>query len=341
MNAELHTLAEACSSAVRRGLDYLLGHYDPAGGETTLARNLVAHYKMPYVLARLGRADVAGGAMDHIANEFLDEQGDLRRQGSKTLNPVYADHLDHYMTTWVIRGAAALARREAAEGMLEYLKTQQDGQTGGIGTRRGAGQADVGTTAAFGLAACDVGDIQAAAAAAGFLGLALDAQPTADALPLRFDGRNPVRQYPTDAAGFFVIHADAEGQAYWFPGIAVAFLTRLAMETGQDAHATRARDFMAFAMTCADDKYATLASGKLGWGAKLLGLHTGEAAFFHPARIVAENLLHVQRDDGRWTLPDDGGGAQEDPAVTLDVTAEMSLWLLEAEDLFRSQGSAG
>ena len=341
MKAGSDKLADECGSGVKRGLDYLIQHYCPIRGNDSLARDLVAHFRMPYVFARLGRPEVADRAMDHISNEFFDGDGDLRRQGCKTRNSVYADYFDHYMNTWVVRGAAALERQQMAGAMLDYLKTQRDVQTGGIYSRRGSEETDMGATAAFGLAACDVGDVDSALAAGEFLGWVLDSQLAGDDLHLRFEGRKPVQQYPADVEAFYVIHADAEGQGYWCPGIAVALLTRLATESGRDAYAARARRFMSIIMGCADDKYATLASGKVGWGAKLLFLRTGETAFLDVARAVAENLIRMQLADGHWGLRQGGNAEQEEPAVMLDMTAEMSLWLFEAEGLFRDAGSSG
>jgi len=296
MSGELQELAGRCGAAAEVGIGYLLKRYDGGGFYKNVAGDLVAHYKSPYVLWRLGAEDKAAAVLGHILGEFLDEDGDLQRNGPCTRNPVYADNLHHYMNSWVVRGAAALGTRDAGEKMLGYLKTQQDGQTGGVFTRRGAKSADVGSTAAVGMAACDMGDMDVASGAGRFLLSALDSQPGGEDFYLRFRGAAPVREFPEDTAGFHVIRAGVRNQAYWFPGFAMAFLCRLAVDAGEDAYTAGARGYLAVVANCADDKYSTLASGKLGWGMGAL----------------------YRRSQRRRRTAGSGGGRRRKPALAAD-----------------------
>ena len=153
MNKNPSPLAEQCEDAVNHAVAFLFDHLGPDGSYPTAAHDLVAHYKTPLVLKALGHPERASRALEFILETFLDEHGDLKRPGRKTDNAIYATHLSHYMNSWVVRGACALDRRDVAARLLEYLKTRQDPDTGGVCTKEGEMETDIGTAAAFGHAA--------------------------------------------------------------------------------------------------------------------------------------------------------------------------------------------
>ena len=324
VSPESNSLAERCQTAADRGVAYVERYRRDDGAYANFADDLVAYYKTPFVWQYLGRTEQAQRSLEYLFNTFLDDDGDLRKKGEKTTNPVYSKHLDHYMNTWVVRGAVAQDRRPEAIRMLAYLKTQQDQASGGVKTRRDAEQVDVGTTAAFGIAALDADDLLAAVQAGDFLLAALDAQPDADKFYLRFEKGELVTTFSDDDAPFLVIRSADQGQSYWYPGIAMVLLTRLAEDTGKQVYEAGALRYMDFFDRCASDRYGTLASGKLGWGASGLYRRTADRNLFDAAAAVASSLIDLQLREGQWAFSQD----PDEPvsAATIDATVELALW---------------
>ena len=333
MNAKPSLLSRQCEEAVRLGVAFLLDHLQPDGSYSDVIDDLVAHYKTPFALKELGYSQEARKTLGYVLNTFLDEDGDLQRPGRKTDNAVYAAHLSHYMNSWVVRGAVALDQNEATAGMQAYLKTQQDAETGGVYTSRGSTQAGVGTTSAFGIASLDAGDTPAARRAAEFLMFALDNQPTEGAFHLCFSGRQPLLAFSAEDAAFSVIRMNEQAQAYWVLGMAMAFLTQLADESGGTHFLDAARRFMKLFTACASDKCSVLASGKVGWGIKTLYQHTGDRDLLDVAADITRKMLALQWQDGRWSFAE--RDAEETvSAVTIDVTTELLLWTHYLGELF-------
>lgn len=335
MATETEKLVENCQAAVTHGVNYLLDRLRPDGSYADVGVDLVAYYKSPYVLNRLGHPQRARRTLDFLLATFLDADGSLRKPGQETTNPGYATYLVNYMHTWVVRGAAALDDQQAVRHILGYLNTQQNATTGGVCRRRDVDRVDLGTTAALGVAALDAGDLDLAVRAGKFLIAALARQPGGDEVFLCFEQADPVREFPQAESVFFVIRTGEPAQAYWVPGIAIVFLTRLAAQTSDDAYLDGARAFVGIVDRCADDKYATLAGGKVGWGMKTLHHATGDKKSLDAAATIAQNLCTAQIDDGRWTRADPDDIAPTALAMTVDITAEISLWVHELRELLR------
>jgi len=83
-----------------------------------------------------------------------------------------------------------------------------------------------------------------------------------------------------------VIKSADPGQSYWYPGIAMAFLTRLAQETGRKTYEAGAHQYMEFFDKCAADRHTTLGSGKVGWGTSALYIAPPIRTCFLPLRML-------------------------------------------------------
>ena len=337
MDTDTSKLVRTCETALAHGLDYLLERLGPDGTYAVVGRELAAYYKLPYVLWKLGHAQQARLSLEYILNEFLDADGSLRKGGQETANSIYITHTRNYMNTWLVRGAVALDCKDAAEQMLGYLKTQQHAETGGVYARPAAERTDIGTTSAFGVAALDAGDLESAIRAAKFLLLALNSQHTENDLYLCLEGKTLMREFPKEQEVFFVIRTQETNQAYWYIGIAMAFLARLGRQAADDTYIDAAQKFREIVANCAEDKFAKIASGKVGWGMKTLYQATQDKNLLGPVAQIAKNLCAIQLKDGQWTLPGfQDSSSQEAVAVTLDITVEIALWVTELKELLNS-----
>jgi hypothetical protein len=76
--------------------------------------------------------------------------------------------------------------------------------------------------------------------------------------------RERLTDFAAGEAGFFVIRSNVTGQSYWYPGISIDFLTRLASESGDHGFVEGARRYVEVIAGLAGHKYKTLASGNVG-----------------------------------------------------------------------------
>ena len=326
----------ALAAATRAGA-WIVGQQRPDGSFRADADGVGAYYKIPYMLATLGRLGEAARLLDWVADHHFTPDGDFRAQERKA-RAAFHDSWPTYSNAWLVQGAHKAGRFDLSFPGAEFILGHQT-PAGGFGVLAdGRPELECVCTSWGGLAVLTVGHLEAAKRAGQCLVRLVDQQPHPDRFYFRMkpDGELMVDAPPGQELGYFVDSGKLE-QIYFHPGIALAFLCRLHLATGDEEFAAAGRRIFDFTRRCAPDVYRTPPSGKLGLGAVLLAGITGEREPAAAAREVADYLVGTQQPDGFWLLPDLPIYAsikdKNDPEITLDITAEFGTFLHEIASL--------
>jgi hypothetical protein len=179
-------------------------------------------------------------------------------------------------------------------------------------------------TAHLGMAALYFGDLQRATGAGRVLQQFLDLQPDSGhrfLLRMEHGGRLHT-DYPAEAAGLHVIHADQPGQAWFFIGYPMAFLARLYLATGERDFLSGASRYFDFARRCGKPLIAEHFAHKVAWGAAELGRASGNPEHLALSAKVVDRLMAAQDASGSWL-------ADQAVCTRFDQSAEVAIWLLE------------
>ncbi|MGK4006204.1 hypothetical protein WMF31_26530 [Sorangium sp. So ce1036] len=327
-------LADRCHAAALRAADWIEGQLQPDGSFGPDITDLAAYYKAPSLMHLIGRPRAAHRLLDHIAAAFGDPSGDFNTApGVKTADPVLSQY-PGYLNGWILLGAHRAGRFDVSLRAWKYLRGFQHPRLGaalldGPGSGGKQGQVEMLMTAHLGLAALHLGDLRAARAAGKALLDFHDLQPDVEErLYLRRSkGGDLVTSYPPEQAALHVVEARRPGQAWFFVGYPIAFLTQLYRATGRRRYLRGARRYVKFARRCGALPSEHFGH-KVGWGSALFARASGSPGARRLAAAVATNLLAAQAADGGW-LPDA-------PLVNrLDQSAEVAQWLLEIAWLLR------
>jgi hypothetical protein len=314
---------------IRRAIDFLLEQQNADGSMYPVEEGAAGYYKVPYAFSLAGESEAGLKLLSWVRENNFAADGDFCGQ-FRRLPP--HEFFYHYTNAWLICGAAKLAQFDLAHKGVERLVQWQHPSTGGFLTMGPAsdpdGEQDIMSTGAAGLACLYTGRLDSAVKVGENLRLIYDGQPSIDdSFYFVNDGHGKlVREWPEDKEVWYVIRTAEEKQWYFECGLAALFLTGLYRATGSEEWLELARKYLDWVERCADDRYATPQSGKVGWGAAALYAVTGEDKYRDVAATVADYLCDSQDHDGSWINP-----ALESPAryVVMDVTAEFAVLLSE------------
>jgi len=328
----------AYRAAAVKAVRWLLAQQNPDGSIHPVEQGLAAYYKVPYAFSLGGRSAEAVKLLAWVRDNVLTEEGDFvgpyPRQGPHTT-------YYHYPNSWLVAGAHRLGQFQVSVPGAEFLVTMQHPQSGGFLT--GGPDAtlnsltDMMSTSLAGLACLYTGHLEQALAVGGFLRHVWDSQPS-PANTLYFCTHNGAALVTDSSGDELVARAiDARTPRQWYfeAGLAAVFLARLYMATADQKHLSYAQQYIEFVERCADDRYRTPQSGKVGWAAALLFALTGNANWQRIAAAVADYLVASQQEDGSWQNPAVG---TQLAYATVDVTAEFAIILCEiAEGLMAGE----
>jgi hypothetical protein len=207
-----------------------------------------------------------------------------------------------YFNSWISWGAHRMFRYDLSVPATRFIASCQSGDGSFPSNPHGPEQVvDLFVTSASGLALADTGHLEEAARAAAFVARELDDQPRDDGLTIAWgrdeEGRRAVQASPDRT---FIRYHDEGKQHYFSPGMALVFLSRMWLATGDGA-------ILAAAERCRDACRRMLPGaarwgqgGKVGWGAALLWQITGNPTDLDLAARVLGYVLETQAEDGRW-----------------------------------------
>jgi hypothetical protein len=108
---------------------------------------------------------------------------------------------------------------------------------------------------------------------------------------------------PSPLQWVLAIDFDKPRQAYFYPGIAAAFLALYAMRTGDRAALAAGHDYLAINIAGTNAQFDDLASVqacKFGWGAALMQIADPGRDYESNLVQMAEWFIARQRPDGSW-----------------------------------------
>jgi hypothetical protein len=307
------------------GARYLLGRQREDGLIGEPDWGMAAYYKAVWAFTAAGHTAAASRLLAWVrAHNFDPGTGDFRGEHPRgqALEAVYP-----YPNAWLAIGAQKLGAFDIARRAADFIVTLQDTATGGFRARPeqgGDSPQDVLSSAQAGLACLFTGRLGNARFTAHFLRTVMEEQPEPETKLYFVWQRDGLRlDFKPDHEKFFVLHAGQPLQPYLQIGIAAAFLSRMAMASGETSNVELARRYLEPAFRATSAMYQTAQAGKAGWGAALVHQLTGEDRYRGLAFRVAEALCAQQNPDGSWH--NTGGFTHE--AVTEEVTAEFVVLL--------------
>lgn len=306
------------AEAREHGATYLLGRQRDDGVIGDPSEGLGSYYKAAWAFAGVGLVAAGARLVGWLRRHMLSPEGDIR--GEFMRGPL--DYVYSYPNAWVICGAQKLGHFDVAQRGVDFISTLQDEATGGFRTQldRPESAQDVMSACQSGNAALYTGRLDVARNVARFLQAVWQAQPEPESALYYMwrPGSGLITETAPEKQRNIVIRADEEKQRYFQMGIAAAFLTKLALATGDEAHLDLARKYLDLAFRCTDGMYQTAQVGKVGWGAALLFGATGDERIGGLASRVGAAMLDQQNGDGSW----DNTGGFSTQAVREEVTAE-------------------
>jgi hypothetical protein len=329
----MNSRCEAYIESARKAARWIVDRQKADGSLFDVEAGVGGYYKVPYALGISGFATEAMRLLRWVRAHHFTPEGDFRGPSRKAMLSVH-DDWPTYSNSWLVQGAHRLGQFDLSFKGADFLLSHQAPCGGFRSVEAGKPYVDCLSTSWPGLAQLTVGRLESAAAAEQCLRRLVAAQPD----PTRFyfrmttDGEL-ITEVPEGAALGYYVDAQCPQQIYFFPGIAMIFLCRWHLATGDAASLDAARAIFDFAERCQDDVYCFPPSGKLGLGCALLASITGEAKPRQAAQAVGDYLVRTQRADGAWILPDVEVYRmiedKEDPELLTDVTAEFATFLCE------------
>lgn len=297
------------------GAGWLLARWNK-DGSLLEAKDLSAYYKAPVALLWSGYADEARAVLEFVKNRFLRDGGDLDGTGV-----AWIEQYRIYPHAWLAWGAHELGDFQLAQELTGFLKGRWNLESGGFRTRED-GTEEIMTTSMAGLACLVNGESAVAAGTARWLEMIFRTQPDLqkELVHVWRPGEGLVRG---DGSAAFVVDCSKLRQWYFQYGISAAFLAEYAKRTGRHEALRLAEEYLRASAFCAEDRYRTPQSGKIGWGAAWVYAQTRDAEELRLVEQVSEGLRALQCGDGSWNAE---GVYEAKPtasdAARFDVTAE-------------------
>jgi hypothetical protein len=317
-----------CRQAATRTVDWFAARIKSDGSLGDDCQDLACFYKLPYLMQLAGHAAEAHRLLDYIRDRFLGPDGDfLSSNRVKTIDPVLALY-PGYINGWITMAAHKLGRFDLSFPAWDYLRGFWNADLSGFAIDRTAGgvngTVEVLMCAHLGLGALYLGDLELARGAGQALRQFLRLQPSPDMrFYLRMAGAGHLEtDFSSEDAALHVIAAEQPGQAWFFIGYPIAFLTRLFRATGEPRDLETARGYFDFAQRCAPRMLGEHLAHKVAWGAVELASVTGEASHWALGAEISRKLIEAQGRDGIWM-------SDQPPHTRMDQSAEVAIWLLE------------
>lgn len=316
-----------------KGARWLLGQQNPDGSFSSIEEGVDAYYKIPYALAVAGYPRQAHQLIDWtIRSGALTPEGDLRGKTVKAQNPWHSECYT-YSNSWMVIGAQRLGRFDYARRGMAFILRFISIANGGVFSEpafalAGKGRQDMVVSSQAGSACLYMGLWGEATCIGNWFVEMLRLQP--DIEHALYACSDPsiglITDYPANYPLMYVVKTTEKGQWYFYPGIAMGFLSKLYLATGRQEYLQASEQYFEFTTRCREDVYCSGPSGKVGWGCAQMYWITGEDKYRQAAIAVGDYLLDTQKAEGVWDL---GGPYASDRATLLDITAEFVVWLAE------------
>ena len=319
--------------SARRAAQWIVDCQRPDGSFFDADMGISGYFKIPYALGISGFVPEAVRLLRWVAQNHFTAEGDFRSPRRKASTTKH-DDWPTYSNAWLIQAAHRLNQFDLSFHGAEYLLKHRAPCGGFHALENGKPYIECLCTAWAGMAQLSVGNITVAAGVAQCLQSLVDQQPD----PSRFYFRTTtdgqlITDVPDGAALGYYVDSTREDQIYYHPGVAMIFLCRYYLATGEASALRTAETIFAFSERCRPDVYAFPPSGKLGVGCALLASITGKPEPRRAAESVADYLVATQQPDGYWRLPEVDIYRtitnKDSLEITMEISSEFTAWLWE------------
>jgi hypothetical protein len=316
-----------------KGAQWLLQQQAADGSFSPIEEGIDAYYKIPYALAVTGYPRQAHQLLDWVIRAgALTPEGDMRGQSVKAQS-IWHNESYTYSNSWMVIGAQRLGRFDISRSGMAFILKFLSSANGGIFSEpaslvAGRGRQDMVVSSQAGSACVYMGLWAEAMQIGDWFVEMLRQQP--DISRALYACSDPeiglILDYPADYPLMYVVKASEPAQWYFYPGIAMGFLSKLYLATGKREYLDASEGYFDFTTHCREDVYRKGQSGKVGWGCAQMYWITGDEKYRRAAAEVGDFLLETQTGSGLWDLGGPYGSAR---ATILDITAEFVVWLAE------------
>jgi len=257
--------------------------------------------RFPWTFALLGETEKGAAVLDWADREGLGDNGDFQA------GPAYGKgRFGAYPVGHLTMGALLLERHDVASRLFDRIGALE--QHGGMPVDPPGGPyaelTDLLSTAQVGMAAVLGGRMDLAKRIRDWVLACLAEQP---ALPnTLYTLRSPqglVTDVPGDLAWVGAIQFQEARQAYFYPGIAAAFLAIYAMRTGDTDALAAGHAYLSINLAGTQAQFDDLASVqacKFGWGVALMQIADPARDYSDTLVRMADWFIARQREDGSW-----------------------------------------
>ncbi|MCS3835668.1 hypothetical protein HNR03_000248 [Pseudomonas sp. JAI111] len=292
----------ALEEARQRAIGWFSAHVSedgmPAGADKGNA-----WWRAPWALCVAGAPQLASSMLGWIERNALTPEGDLRDGcfgGGGADSPVY-------LLSPIAIAAQLLARYDIADKVMRRTKDFWDPQTGGVFEFRDPGAdpiQDMLKTCQLGVSALAVGDVSVLEGIYNWLRTHLDAQAE---LPERLytTSRNghPVSELNDRERFARCVEFNKPRQAYFYPGIAAAFLAGYYQKTGNHEALKLADRYLALNENGTFEQFTDTGSVqicKFGWG--VAAMYSAQPTEYRLRWLneMADWFISRQEPDGSW-----------------------------------------
>jgi hypothetical protein len=315
------------------GARWLLAQQKADGSFSSIEEGVDAYYKIPYALSVTGHPRQAHQLLDWTLREgALTPDGDLRGKTVKAQDRWHSQCYS-YSNSWMVIGAQRLGRFDYARPAMAFIRGLLSAANGGVFSEpafavAGSGRQDIVVSSQAGSACLYMGLWDEATRIGDWFIEMLRLQP--DPERILYTCCDPqtglITEYPAEEAILYAVDTAKPLQWYFYPGIAMGFLTKLYLATGRQAYLDASASYFTFFTRCHADAYNYGPSVKVGWGSSIMYSITGDEKYRQAASAIGDAILGAQRDDGHW---DPSVGNPITRYILMDATAECTAWMAE------------
>jgi len=309
-----------------RARDWLLQRVG-SGGAPAAHQDGNGWSRFPWTLALLGETEAASAVLEWAARNGLADNGDLSAGSTYGQGRYGAYPIGH-----LAMGAVLLERHDIAARLFSRLEELQDKTTGGMPIDPPQGEfnglCELLSTAQVGIAAVLAGRMAMAKRLRDWTVACLREQPR---LPqVLYTARSAdglVIDPPAALRWGLEVQFDKPRQAYFYPGIAAAFLAVYATKAGDQEALAAGHDFLAINLAGSQEQFDDLASVqacKFAWGAALMQMADPRCDYADSLARMADWFIVRQRADGSWA-PSTFVSAEPSTVELMTKTAEHAM----------------
>ena len=306
MNEDIRQPLEKLTAARAKAVAWLLQHMG-VDGKPENHEQYNGWCRLSWALSLGGETGPATAALEWAAREGIGTDGYFRTEVTPGSGS-YSGLMGPYFLGQLACGALQMERYDVAGLLLDRLEAMQDAQ-GGIPMDQPGGPmvhiSDMTSTAQAGLAALRGGRTAMAGRIRDWFLESLELQPE---LPNRLyvgrSGADLVTAPPAAIEWMLTVDYRKPRQAYFYSGIAAAFLGTYAMQTGDKAALSAGHRFLALNIGGTQEQFTdpdSVQICKFGWGVGVMQVADPTVSYREYVIRMSNWFVEHQDADGSWT----------------------------------------